>query len=243
MKHCSDIAVLFVHGIQGSPRQFRFLEETLPKEVETRNLLLPGHGGSVRAFCRSGAKEWLECVEWEVLSLINRGKRIIYVGHSMGCLLGLLTAQKETISFAQMLLLCCPFYLRLTKRYFDHFIWALISKKKTDDPFIQASRAANSIHARWAAGYLGCIPPYLELFRVIRQSRKMELSHFNHIIFYYSELDEIVSPRSQQTAQQFTSERIHVLPGCGHNYLTDRGRRILQDRLRKMVNEASRAAE
>ena len=47
--------ILFVHGIQGSPAQFRFLIERLPEDIRVRNLLLSGHGaaGVVSDLCAS----------------------------------------------------------------------------------------------------------------------------------------------------------------------------------------------
>ena len=76
-------AVLFVHGIQGSPGQFQFLIEALPAGVEVRNLLLPGHGGSARDFRSSDRAAWLAAVGGEAKRLLEQGRRVVYVGHSM----------------------------------------------------------------------------------------------------------------------------------------------------------------
>lgn len=57
-----DIAILFVHGIQGSPNQFRFLLERLENNVSYYNLLLPGHGANYLEFRASGVAQWLDSV-------------------------------------------------------------------------------------------------------------------------------------------------------------------------------------
>ena len=55
--------IVLVHGIQGRPEQFRFLTERLPDGISVRSVLLPGHGGGVKAFRRSGRRQWLAAVE------------------------------------------------------------------------------------------------------------------------------------------------------------------------------------
>ena len=47
MKEDLETAFLFVHGIQGSPAQFSFLNERLPEDIRVRNRLLTGHGFTV----------------------------------------------------------------------------------------------------------------------------------------------------------------------------------------------------
>lgn len=232
-------AVLFVHGIQGSPRQFRFLAEALPPDVLVRAPLLPGHGGSVRPFLRSRAEDWLRCVRREALALHRQGARILYVGHSMGCLLGLLAARETEISFARQLFLCCPFRIRPTPRYVRNFIRPLLSDRPSDDPFVRASRAANSVHAAAPAGYLGCIPPYLELFRLMRRVGRQEPPAPDPVSFYFSALDEIVSPRSHAIAEGCPGASVRLLPGCGHNYFTHNARQLLRDRLLELAAEVS----
>ena len=46
----ADTAILFVHGIVGTPDQFSALLPLVPQEWSCVNLLLPGHGGSVSDF-------------------------------------------------------------------------------------------------------------------------------------------------------------------------------------------------
>lgn len=107
----SQTVVVFVHGIQGSPSQFGWLMDVLPPETDFVNLLLPGHGRSVRAFRKAGKADWENTVS-ELVRLLSRTyRRIIWVGHSMGCLLGLHAARLMPDAFSA-LLLNCPFILR-----------------------------------------------------------------------------------------------------------------------------------
>ena len=49
----SEYAVLFVHGIVGTPRHFDFLIDVVPPNVSIYNMLLDGHGYGVRDFSRT----------------------------------------------------------------------------------------------------------------------------------------------------------------------------------------------
>ena len=51
-------AVLMVHGILGTPDHFEPFLPLIPEDVTVRNLLLPGHGGTVRDFGRSSMDAW-----------------------------------------------------------------------------------------------------------------------------------------------------------------------------------------
>ncbi|MBR6862654.1 MAG: alpha/beta hydrolase [Acidaminococcaceae bacterium] len=98
---------LFVHGIQGHPRQFQFLIDRLPEGTPYRNVLLPGHGADVKAFRRSGREAWQAAVREAAGELRGQCGQLVFVGHSMGCLLGLLSEQAAPGTFSDMLLLCC----------------------------------------------------------------------------------------------------------------------------------------
>ncbi len=162
------LGFLFVHGIQGSPAQFQFLIERLPEDVRVRNLLLPGHGADVKAFRRSGREQWLAAVRQAAGELRGQCDRLIFVGHSMGCLLGLETERECPGTFAGMVLLCCPFHIRPTARYLRHSLSAVLPARETGDAFARAAREANSVTAAHPVQYLTCMHPYLELLRLMR---------------------------------------------------------------------------
>ena len=54
----SQKVVLCIHGFLGSPRHFDMFIPYIPEDIAVYNLLLPGHGGNVRAFGRASMKEW-----------------------------------------------------------------------------------------------------------------------------------------------------------------------------------------
>ena len=56
------VGILFVHGIQGTPKQFEHIIARLPESVLVRNLTLPGHGATTKEFRSSRAEQWLDAV-------------------------------------------------------------------------------------------------------------------------------------------------------------------------------------
>ena len=226
--------ILFVHGIQGSPVQFRFLIERLPEDIRVRNLLLPGHGADVKAFRRSGQEQWLAAVRQAAEELREQCDRLIFVGHSMGCLLGLESERERPGIFAEKLLLCCPFRIRPTYRYLRNNLLASRPAKPTDDPFVQAAREANGVTAAHPAQYLTCAHPYLELLRLMREVRKDCALPACKITFVFSEKDEIVSPRSVRLARERFGVEPEIMPGCGHNWFSEKAKQQIADALNAM---------
>ena len=228
--------VVFVHGIQGSPKQFDFLTAQLPPSVPFANVLLPGHGATVREFRRAGLEQWMEAVRRECLDMDRRCDRLIFVGHSMGCLLGLLANESGEL-FSDMLLLCCPFAIRFTYRYFRVNALSVFSKRIAGDPRVQAARRANSVSSKHAVGYLSCAHPYFELLRLIRRSRKQPLTLPERTAFYFSDQDEIVSQKCAAYVKKRFGMEPHTLSGCGHNYFTEEAKEQISRTLLRMIDE------
>ena len=73
----ADTAVLFIHGIVGTPRHFDDLIPLLPDTVSVHNLLLAGHGGSARDFARASMKTWEQQVEAAIAALAETHPHIV----------------------------------------------------------------------------------------------------------------------------------------------------------------------
>lgn len=221
-------AVLFVHGIQGQPKQFRFLTEALPPEAEARAILLPGHGQGIRAFHASGRAQWLRAVEEETRALLDRGFRVVYVGHSMGCLLGLRVSRSLGHPYAGMLLLGCPFRVRPWDK-------SSSSPEGVEDPRRTAAREGNSVPVHGFRERLLLLHPYAELLRLMGQVRRQRPKGPAGVQFWYSQNDEVVSLRSIKTAQRWPGVRVEILEGCGHCYFTEEARAKLIAAMKAML--------
>lgn len=230
-----DIAILFVHGIQGSPNQFRFLLERLENNVSYYNLLLPGHGANYLEFRASGVAQWLDSVCAAAKELRLKYKKVYYVGHSMGCLLGMMAHYRENICFDGMLLLACPLKLRITYRYIQHNFLG-VTMKNCRKPEVQASQKANSVHVKRPWNYLGNVHPYAELLRLIRQTKR-ELRAINcPISAVHMGNDEIVSARSLELLSDVCHAKSLICEGCSHNYFTPEAKDVMNRLLCDMIS-------
>ena len=160
--------------------------------------------------------------------------RVICVGHSMGCLLGL-NAQLEFSPFAGMALLACPVAIRFTARYVHHN-WLSPMLPGSRNPFVRAAVEANSVRAKHPLEYLTTARPYLELLRLIRETneglRRLDIP----ARAVYSELDEIVSPRASELLLGRAGIETVVAPGCGHDFYSPEGRDLIENIVRNMLD-------
>ena len=227
-------AVLFVHGIQGQPGQFRFLIDALPEDVEICAPLLPGHGQNAKAFHASTRRDWLAAVRRETEVLLAQGKRVIYVGHSMGCLLGLLISRDLGEPYAGMLLLCCPFLPRVAGRFGDLFR-SLGRRREGEDPRVTASREGNSVPTEGFADLLRLLRPYVELFRLMGAARRIRPREPEKLRLFFSENDEVVSAASVRWARKWPKAEVRVLQGCGHCYFPESAAQTLRKELIELI--------
>ncbi|OOB77896.1 MAG: hypothetical protein BEN19_00230 [Epulopiscium sp. Nuni2H_MBin003] len=85
LKNGSNIGVLCIHGLFGSPNQFIDIAkviETLGYDVKA--ILLPGHGGGCKDFAKSSYKDWKEYAKVEIEKMQQHYDKVFLVGHSMG---------------------------------------------------------------------------------------------------------------------------------------------------------------
>ena len=67
----SNVAVLMVHGIVGSPAHFKNLIDVIPEDMTLHNILLDGHGKGVSDFGKSSMKKWKAQISAEIETLLK----------------------------------------------------------------------------------------------------------------------------------------------------------------------------
>jgi esterase/lipase len=107
----ATVAVLFMHGIAGTPNHFRTLlplEQMIPADWSVYNVLLPGHGKKVEDFARSSMAQWKSYVNEIFNKLCDTHEKVILVGHSMGTLFSVEMALKRPEKIPFLFLIASP---------------------------------------------------------------------------------------------------------------------------------------
>lgn len=101
-------AVVFVHGISGSPAHFREMAEHCAEAGFTaRGVLLPGHGTKARHLRRVTWHDWYDHCATEIRTLQRTHRAVHVVGYSIGAALALELAAGEG-TLGRLVLLSAP---------------------------------------------------------------------------------------------------------------------------------------
>lgn len=99
---------ILVHGFNGEPIDMTELAGHLDAlGFSTENLLLPGHGTSMQDFAEHGWQDWHAAVRAAVAGALDRGERVLLIGHSMGAAVSLAVAAHEP-RVAGVVAMCPP---------------------------------------------------------------------------------------------------------------------------------------
>ena len=211
-------AILFVHGILGTPKHFRDLTDLVPEGISVCNLLLDGHGKGVREFSKTSMIKWETQVEAAVDELAQTHAEICIVAHSMGTLFAIEQAIKNE-KVKKLFLLAAPLKLSLKPRMVVNVTKVYFNRVNPDNPVEVAARECCGVtQSKNLFSYLGWIPRYLELFAKIRQTGKhLPLLHTPCLAFQ-SEQDELVSVKSAAILETNPAVTVHRLENSSHYY-------------------------
>ena len=234
----ASAAVLFIHGIVGTPNHFREFVPLVPEHMSLYNLLLDGHGKSVRDFSKTSMEKWETQVTSVVEELSATHRKIYIVAHSLGTLLAIEQAVKNE-KICKLFLLAVPLCLRLKLKVMTNSMKVYFDRIRPDDYEAQAAKNCYGIaQDRNPLHYLGWIPRFLELFAKIRQTRKTLEQLTTPCVVYQSDRDEMVSNRSEKYLFK-PNISVKRLAKSGH-YCYDRyDFALLKSELQKMLSEDS----
>lgn len=237
----ADTAVLFLHGIVGTPDHFRSLiplEQAVPEDWSVYNVLLPGHGGNADDFAASSRKAWKNRV-WNVFhELAEDHKRIILVGHSMGTLFAIRLATEFSEKIGFLFLLGVPLRPRMRIAMAVDSVRMVFGCLPAD-------------HVLWKAGgvtltrklwkYPGWVPRFLDLFREIYETEKLLAKLNVSCVAWQSERDELVSNFTWKVLGRYKVIELRSLPNSTHYcYMEAEKEEILadfEDRIKKISHD------
>lgn len=189
--------VLFIHGFLGSTEQFGDFILRLPDEYGIYNILLDGHGGSVRDFAHTSMEKWKMQIDKVMQNLVKKYKNIIIVGHSMGTFFAMDSALKYKENVKGIILLQTPLKIGVKPTAFLNTFKSLFDLISDDDYVGKAYKNSHSVKLTlrfWE--YIGWIPRYLELFIESVVARETIKKVDVPCSVYQSVRDELVSLKS-----------------------------------------------
>lgn len=212
----ANTAVLFIHGIVGTPNHFREFVRLIPSSCSVLNLLLDGHGQDAKAFSKTSMKRWEAQVEAAVEELAAGHDNVYVVAHSMGTLLAIEQAIRNP-KITQLFLLAVPLKLSLKPRMFRNSFNVHFNRIRPDDrEAVAAKRCYGIENDRNPFHYLGWIPRLLELLAKMRQTRNQIEKLTTPCAVYPSRNDEMVSRKSVRWLAQNPSVSIKELADSSH---------------------------
>ena len=234
----ADNAILFIHGIAGTPDHFAPFLSFVPEHISVWNLLLEGHGGSVKDFSSASMAKWEQQVKQAVKELSNGHSRIYIVAHSMGTLFSIEQALR-TPKIKGLFLLSVPLSLSLKPRLIRNCVNVYFDRISPDDHWTLAAKrcygigkSINPLH------YIGWAPRYWELFQKIWQIRRI-LSYLTTKTYcYQSEKDEMVSLRSIDLLTRNPHICVKKLENSGHFYYPDVILSFLSEEFKRFINSS-----
>ena len=236
--HGSDTAILFIHGILGTPDHFTPFLPLVPSNWSIYNMVLKGHCGSVRDFSAASMAEWKEQVHGVLKKLMETNERVIIAAHSMGTLFAIREAVENPVT--ELFLMNVPLKIRVRSRVFKTSWRIFHGDIKPDDEWTLAAKMAYGTERdTHIFRYLGWVPRYLELFSEIRKTRKIlsELKVKSRV--YFSVHDEMVSPKSAKLFEPDLSADVKMLNTSGHYFYSREDGLLLKKDFSEMIEEMS----
>ena len=238
----SSTAILFIHGILGTPNHFNKFIDIVPEGWSVYNILLAGHGKGVDDFSAASMGQWKSQVSRQMEMLAAKYESIFIVGHSMGTLFAIDASIKYSEKVKGLFLLAVPLkpFVRLSA--IKGLLKVIFNRVKPDDKIAAATEREYSLKPDkrlWKYGKW--ISNYLDLFFEIRKTReKMRLLSVPCQVFQ-SKLDEQVAFSSVKYLEQGNKIDITILEDSGHSYYSEADYTLLLKKFQQFC--ASKEAE
>ena len=216
----AEDAVLFIHGICGTPNHFTRaipMVEWVPEGYSIHNLCLPGHGGSVAHFAEVHGRHWRCHARRAFCALAKSHERIFIVAHSMGTLFALELAAEFPEKIGGLLLLGVPMRPHVTPAVMNSSVRLALGKLRPGYPE-EAIRTACGLETTWRLWeYLPWLPRFLDLFAHIARTEKILGNVQVPAWIFQSKHDELVSRLSERVLEKYPFH-MEVLEKSTHFY-------------------------
>lgn len=233
----SKNAIIFIHGFIGTPDHFTRFYDLVPENFSIYNILLDGHGGSVKNFSKTSMKKWQAQVKQVIDQVKNNHENIYLVGHSMGTLLEIQYALLYPSQIKKMFLLAVPLHVHITPLAFTNALGTVFDVNDKNNPQLQAAKAMYSVDRDPRVyQYIQWIPRYFELLKLCKWTRNMVSQLNTKTIVIQSKKDELVQLRSKHYFENNESIEVMLLRHSTHYFYTSEDEKILFSKFETFIS-------
>ncbi len=237
-------AVVFIHGISGSPAHFREMAENLAEAGYTaRGVLLPGHGTKAEHLTRVTWHDWYDHCAEEIRALQETHRAVHVVGYSIGAALALELAAGLG-SLGRLVLLSVPLNPRQSVTLMRLGFWLysrVVSRFHANAPqFVDDTGAEFCYVYKTTPSTI-----YRTLLDMVAQTKRTVLRVENPTLIMQSKTDKAVSAASAQWTYRrlaATEKRLVMLPESDHAVMLDSARHEVFAATRQWLAAAGTAA-
>lgn len=232
----ADTAVLFIHGIVGTPAHFKDLLPVIPESWSVYNILLDGHGGDVEDFAHTSMEKWKSQVSTVLNSLLSTHDRVFIVAHSMGTLLAIEEAVRRPHQVCGLFLLAVPLVFRVRLTAALGSVQAALGMAKPGSMAEQIAQDSGVRLSPQLRKYLKWLPRFTELTREALRTHVLLPLISVPCCAFQSEKDELVGKTSTEILQKQPQIITKVLPNSGHFGYSAEDLTLLQSQLKEMLD-------
>lgn len=230
-----NTAILFIHGIIGSPNYFNDFITYIPDNWSISNMLLDGHGQGIDEFSNTSMKKWKKQVSERVDKLYRNHKNIIIMSHSMGTLLAIEQGIKKPNKVKALILLASPLRVFVKPKMLANIYDVFKKNMSYNNEVIVVKKACGIRLEKRIWRYVKLCPRYLELFAEIKATRK-KISQLQIPCYAFQSLkDELVSISSCKVLNTNKNINTTVLKKSTHYCYGKDDFKLIVDRLNDLV--------
>ena len=237
----SACAVLLLHGIMGTPRQFDPILDCFPADWSVYNLTLDGHGGTVADFARTDMRRWQAQADLALDALRKRHRHIVVVGHSMGCLLLLTSLLRDDSCVCGALLLAPALRIRLLPAACINSLRVALGCVPPQNVRAAAAQKACGVAPEkrlWR--YLPAAPRFLELFAKAKRVRSLLGLIRVPCTVLLGQKDALVPPRTAALLRGRENFRVQMLESAAHFLYPPQALEQVRAAVRELVQAAQK---
>ncbi len=239
----ANTAVLFLHGIVGTPRHFDCrlpLVSLVPENWSVYSLLLPGHGGCVKDFSASTMAQWKAYV-WKTFDRLSQThRRVILAGHSMGTLFAIQLAVEKGEKIPFLFLLAVPLCPQVSLAGMGHCLSLTLcpSHSKTAVQAAMFDSGSVTLTKRFWK-YIPWLPNLLSLLKEAQRTKKLLPALHTKALVFQSRKDEMVARRSAKYLAKSPFVQLSVLKKSTHFYYDAAETKAVQQAFIKACREVA----